>query len=81
MNALAYSGKTESSVLREEPETLDAELLQEEKAEAKMEAERTEQLYKRVMMLKIAGLLATGARATYISSPWHLKQIRPPRCT
>jgi len=40
-NALAHSGPTESTVLLEEPETLDAELLQEEEAEAKAEAERT----------------------------------------
>jgi hypothetical protein len=40
-NALAYAGSTESTVLLEEPETLDAELLQEEEAEAKVEAEKT----------------------------------------
>jgi len=40
MNALAYSGRIESTVLLEEPETLDAELLQEEEAEAKAEAEK-----------------------------------------
>ena len=39
-NALAYAGRTESLVLLEEPETLDAELLQEEEAEAKAEAEK-----------------------------------------
>ena len=39
-NALAYGRPTESTVLLEEPETLDAELLQEEEAEAKAEAER-----------------------------------------
>jgi len=33
-NALAYTGRAESLVLPEEPETLDAELLQEEEAEA-----------------------------------------------
>jgi len=37
-NALGYSGRMESTVLLEEPETLDAELLQEEEAEAKSEA-------------------------------------------
>ena len=40
-NTLAYGGQTESTVLLEELETLDAELLQEEEAEAKAEAERT----------------------------------------
>ena len=40
MNALAYAGATESTVLLEEPETLDAALLQEEEEEAKMEAEK-----------------------------------------
>jgi len=40
-NTLVHSGLTESTVLLEEPETLDAELLQEEEAEAKAEAERT----------------------------------------
>jgi hypothetical protein len=40
-NALAYGGRTESSVTLEEPETLDAELLQEEEAEEKTEAEST----------------------------------------
>jgi len=39
-NALAYAGRTESTVLLEAPETLDAELLQEEEAEAKAEAEK-----------------------------------------
>ena len=39
-NALAYTGRTESTVLLEEPETLEAELLQEEEAEAKAEAEK-----------------------------------------
>jgi len=39
-NALADAGRTESTVLLEEPETLDAELLQEEEAEAKAEAEK-----------------------------------------
>ena len=39
-NALAYAGRTEPTVLLEEPETLDAELLQEEEAEAKAEAEK-----------------------------------------
>ena len=34
-NALEYSGRMESTVLLEDPETLDAELLQEEVAEAK----------------------------------------------
>ena len=40
-NALAHGGPTESTVLLEEPETLKAELLQKEEAEAKAEAERT----------------------------------------
>jgi len=40
-NALAYGGQTERTVLLEEPETLDAELLQEEEAEAKAAAEGT----------------------------------------
>jgi len=40
-NALAYSGRMESTVLLGEPETLDAELLQGEEAEAKAEAEET----------------------------------------
>jgi len=39
-NALAHAGRTESTVLLEEPETLIAELLQEEEAEAKAEAEK-----------------------------------------
>ena len=39
-NALAYARRVESTVLLEEPETLDAELLQEEEAEAKAEAEK-----------------------------------------
>ena len=39
-NALAYAGQTESTVLLEKPETLDAEPLQEEEAEAKAEAEK-----------------------------------------
>ena len=39
-NALAYTGRTESTILLEEPETLDAELLQEEEAEAKTEVEK-----------------------------------------
>jgi len=42
MNALAYSGRTENTFLLEEPETLDAELLQEEEeAKAKAEAEKS----------------------------------------
>jgi len=41
-NTLAHGGPTESTVLLEEPETLDAELLQEKEAEAKAEAERTQ---------------------------------------
>jgi len=40
-NALAYAGRTETTVLLEEPETLDAELLQDEEAEAGAEAEKT----------------------------------------
>ena len=40
-NALAYAGSTEKTVLLEEPETFDAELLQEEEDEDKAEAERT----------------------------------------
>jgi len=40
-DALAYTGRTESTVLLEEPETLDAELLQEEEAEAKADAEKS----------------------------------------
>jgi len=39
-NALAYAGRTESIVLLEEPQTLDAELIQEEEAEAKGDAEK-----------------------------------------
>jgi len=39
-SALAYAGRAESTVLLEEPETLDAGLLQEEEAEAKAEAEK-----------------------------------------
>ena len=39
-NALAYGGQTERTLLLEEPETLDAELQQEEEAEAMAEAER-----------------------------------------
>jgi len=39
-NALAYGGQTERTVLLEEPETLHAELRQEEEAEAMAEAER-----------------------------------------
>jgi len=39
-NALAYAGKTESIVLLEEPETLDAELLQGKEDETKAEAEK-----------------------------------------
>jgi len=38
-NALAYGGQTEKTVLLEEPGTLDAELLQDEEAEAKAEAQ------------------------------------------
>jgi len=38
--ALAYAGRTESTVLLGELETLDAEMLQEEEAEAKAEAEK-----------------------------------------
>jgi len=41
MEALAYAGRTERTVLLEEPETLDAGLLQEEEAEAKGEAEKS----------------------------------------
>jgi hypothetical protein len=37
-NALALAGSTESIVLLEDPETLDAELIQEEEAEGKGEA-------------------------------------------
>jgi len=39
-NALAYAGGSESTILLEGLETLDAELLQEEEAEAKAEAGR-----------------------------------------
>jgi len=39
-NALAHGGRTESTVLLEEPETLEAELLKEEEAEARAEADR-----------------------------------------
>ena len=39
-NALAYVGRTENIVLLEDPETLDTELVQEEEAEAKAEAEK-----------------------------------------
>jgi len=39
-NAVAYTGRMESTVLLEEPETLDAELLQEGEVEAKAEKER-----------------------------------------
>ena len=39
-NALAYAGRTENIVLLESPETLDGELVQEEEAEAKEEAEK-----------------------------------------
>jgi len=40
-NALAHGGQTERAVLLEKPETLDAELLREEEAEVKAEAEKT----------------------------------------
>jgi len=40
-STLSHDGPTESTVLLEESETLEAELLQEEEAEAKAEAERT----------------------------------------
>jgi len=40
-NALAYAGRTEGTALLEEPETLGAELLQEEEEAAKAEAEKT----------------------------------------
>ena len=40
-NAVAHGEPTESTVLLEELKTLEAELLQEEEAEAKAEAERT----------------------------------------
>jgi len=39
-NVLAYAGRSESTVLLEEPKPLDAELLREEEAEAKAEAEK-----------------------------------------
>jgi len=39
-NAFTYAGGTKSTILLEEPETLGAELLQEEEAEAKAEAEK-----------------------------------------
>jgi len=39
--ALAYTSWTEETVLLEEPETLDAELIQEEEEEAKKDAEKT----------------------------------------
>jgi len=39
-NALAYTGKTQSTLLLEEPEALDVELLLEEEEEAKAEAEK-----------------------------------------
>ena len=42
-NALAYAGATQSTVLREEPETLNAALLQEVEEEARMEAEKPRQ--------------------------------------
>jgi len=38
--ALEYTGRTESTILLEEPETLDAELLLEEEAEAKAETQK-----------------------------------------
>ena len=41
--ALAYVGRTESTVLLEDPETFDAELMQEEEEEAKKEAEKERQ--------------------------------------
>jgi ribonuclease HI len=40
-NALTYAGRTEDTVLLEEPETFDADLLQEEEEAAKAEAEKT----------------------------------------
>jgi ribonuclease HI len=40
-NALAYRGRTETTVLLEEPEALDAETIQEDEKSAKTEAERT----------------------------------------
>ena len=39
-NAVAYDGRSESTVLLEETETLDAELVQGEDAEAEVEAEK-----------------------------------------
>jgi NAD(P)-dependent dehydrogenase (short-subunit alcohol dehydrogenase family) len=39
-NAIAHMGQTEHTVLLENPEALDVELVQEEEAEAKAEAER-----------------------------------------
>jgi len=42
VNALTYTGRTESTVLLEEPETLDVELIQEEQAAAKAAAEKTQ---------------------------------------
>jgi hypothetical protein len=39
-NALAYEGRSESTILLEEPETLAGELLQEEGAEVNAEAEK-----------------------------------------
>ena len=39
-NAVAYDGRTESTFLLEETETLDAELIQGEEAEAKVEREK-----------------------------------------
>ena len=39
-NALAYAGGTETTILLEEPESLDAVLPREENAEAKAEAEK-----------------------------------------
>jgi len=40
-NALAYAGRTESTVLLEEPEPRDAELLRAKEAEANAEAEKS----------------------------------------
>ena len=40
-NTLLHGGPSESTVLLGEPENLDAEILQEEEAEAKAEADRT----------------------------------------
>ena len=39
-NAVAYDGRAESTVLLEETETLDTELIQEEEAERKVDAEK-----------------------------------------